>query len=109
MMVHVSTENVQSNEDLIIVDVQTDQFGFETSILLTDFNGQTALDVSAFTDNTLSSFNVCVPNGRFIHLLFLTLMEMVFVVIMDLGIILLLVVVKLWHLEAVLPNLRQFR
>ena len=52
-----------SNEDLIIVDVQTDQFGFETSILLTDFNGQTALDVSAFTDNTLSSFNVCVPNG----------------------------------------------
>ncbi|GIS04541.1 MAG: hypothetical protein CM15mP107_1610 [Bacteroidota bacterium] len=33
MTVHVSTKNVHSNEDLLIVDVQTDQFGFETSIL----------------------------------------------------------------------------
>ena len=52
-----------SDEDLIIVDVQTDQYGFETSIALTDFNGQAALDIPGFTDNTLSSFNVCVPSG----------------------------------------------
>ena len=32
-----------SDEDLIIVDVQTDQYGFETSILLTDFNGQACI------------------------------------------------------------------
>ena len=31
-----------SDEDLIDIDVQTDQFGFETSINLTDFNGQPA-------------------------------------------------------------------
>ena len=53
----------ESNQDLVIVDVQTDQFGFETSITLLDFNAQPALDISGFTDNTLSSFNVCVPSG----------------------------------------------
>ena len=52
-----------SNQDLVIIDVQTDQYGFETSINLLDFNGQPALDISGFTDNTLSSFNVCVSNG----------------------------------------------
>ena len=53
----------ESNQDLVIVDVLTDQFGFETSITLLDFNAQPALDISGFTDNTLSSFNVCVPSG----------------------------------------------
>lgn len=52
-----------SDEDLISIDIQTDQYGFETSIALTDFNGQAELDIAGFTDNTLSSFNVCVPNG----------------------------------------------
>ena len=52
-----------SDEDLISIDVQTDQYGFETSVVLTDFNGQAELDISGFTDNSLSSFNVCVPNG----------------------------------------------
>ena len=56
-------EECSENEDLIAIEVQTDAWGYETAIELTDFNGQVYLDVSDFSDNTLSNFNVCVPNS----------------------------------------------
>ena len=52
-----------NEEDLITIDIQTDAWGFETSMELTDFDGQAYLYVSDFSDNTLSTFNVCVPNS----------------------------------------------
>ena len=56
-------EECSENENLIAIEVQTDAWGYETAIQLTGFNGQLYLDVSDFSDNTLSNFNVCVPNS----------------------------------------------
>ena len=56
-------EECSENENLISIEVQTDAWGYETGIQLTGFNGQLYLDVSDFSDNTLNSFNVCVPNS----------------------------------------------
>ena len=55
-------DECESNEDLISVEILTDQWGYETSMELTDFNGAVYLYVSDFADNTLSTFDVCVPN-----------------------------------------------
>ena len=55
-------DECESNEDLISIEILTDQWGYETSLELTDFNGDVYLYVSDFADNTLSSFDVCVPN-----------------------------------------------
>ena len=52
------------DENLILVELQTDSWGFETSISITDFLDQVYLDISDFTDNSFHSFNVCVPNSN---------------------------------------------
>lgn len=55
-------EDCSENENLIAIEVQTDAWGYETAIQLTGFNGESYLDISDFSNNTLSNFNVCVPN-----------------------------------------------
>ena len=50
-------------EDLVVIDLLSDNWGYETSIELLGANGISYLNVSEFTDNTLNVFNVCVPNN----------------------------------------------
>jgi hypothetical protein len=51
------------SEDLIVIDVLSDNWGYETSIELIGSNGINYLYVSEFTNNTLNTFNACVPNN----------------------------------------------
>jgi len=51
------------SEDLIVIDVLSDNWGYETSIELVGATGFNYLYVTEFTDNTLNTFNVCVPNN----------------------------------------------
>ena len=55
--------NCLDSEDLIIIDILSDNWGYETAIELLGANGLSYLYVSEFTDNTLNIFNVCVPNN----------------------------------------------
>ena len=52
-----------TDEDLILVEMQTDSWGFESSISVSDFLGQVYLSIPDFTDNSFHSFSVCVPNS----------------------------------------------
>lgn len=51
------------DEDLILVEIQTDSWGFESSISVSDFVGQVYLSIPEFTDNSFHSFSVCVSNS----------------------------------------------
>ena len=51
------------DEDLIFIELQTDAWGFETSINLSDYMGQTYLSIPDFTNNTLNSFSLCLPDS----------------------------------------------
>ena len=51
------------SEDLIIIDILSDSWGYETSIELLGATGFNYLSVSDFTNSTLNTFNVCVPNN----------------------------------------------
>lgn len=51
------------NEDLVSIEVLTDNWGYETSIELTDNNGINYLYIDNFTNNTLNVFDVCIPNN----------------------------------------------
>jgi hypothetical protein len=57
-----NTECLDS-ENLIVIDVLSDNWGYETSIELLGANGTNFIYVSEFVDNVLSTFNVCVPNN----------------------------------------------
>ena len=51
------------SEDLIIIDILSDNWGYETSIELVGATGFNYLNITEFTNNTLNTFNVCVPNN----------------------------------------------
>jgi len=51
------------SEDLITIAVLSDNWGYETAAELIGANGINYLFVAEFTNNTLSTFNVCVPNN----------------------------------------------
>ena len=51
------------SEDLIVIEVLSDNWGYETSIELVGATGFNYLNITEFTNNTLNTFNVCVPNN----------------------------------------------
>ena len=52
-----------TEENLIVIDVLSDNWGYETAIELLGANGVNYLNVTEFADNTLNLFSVCVPNN----------------------------------------------
>ena len=52
-----------NNESLLSIEVVTDNWGYETSIELTGYNGDSFLSITEFSSNTVNNFEVCVPSS----------------------------------------------
>lgn len=57
-----STECLNT-ESLLLIELVTDNWGYETSIELTGYNGDSYLNITEFSSNSINNFEVCVPSS----------------------------------------------
>jgi len=55
--------NCEENQDLLVIELFTDNWAYETTISLSNFAGEDLLFVDAFTSNTLNTFEICLANN----------------------------------------------
>ena len=91
-----SSAQCSSNEVEIVIAITTDSYPGETSWQLVDQNGSGYTNATQLTSaNTTYTWNICVPNVNCYDFTIFDSWEMVFVVAMEMGLIVFLIMVLL--------------